>query len=126
MAETGRRIAGVDVIAGDDTAPLSDAQASLSRLAAAGASPARIAQEVGAIVAGWATEPDMAGPAAQARIECLWDGFTRDAAALQEQIGDTAGPDGQALALARRQLAALQAVAAALLAAHGRLAGPSD
>lgn len=109
----------------ENTAPLSDAQAALSRLAAAGASPARIAQEVGAIVAGWASEPDMAGPAAQARIECLWDGFTRDAAELQEQIGDAAGPD-QALALARRQLAALRAVAAALLAAHGRLAGSSD
>lgn len=113
-------------MAEDDTAPLSDAQASLSRLAAAGAPPARIAQEVGAIVAGWATEPDMAGPAAQARIECLWDGFTRDAAELQEQIGDAAEPDQQALALAQRQLAALRAVAAALLAAHGRLAGSPD
>lgn len=110
----------------DDTAPLSDAQAALSRLAAAGASPARIAEEVGAIVAGWASEPDMAGSTAQARIECLWEGFTRDAAELQEQIGDAAGPDAQALALARRQLAALRAVAAALLAAHGRLAGSPD
>ena len=116
----------------DDAAPLNDAQASLSRLAAAGATPARIAQEVGAIVAGWASEPDMAeaetgaGAVAQTRIESLWDGFTRDAAELQEQIGDAAGPDKQALALARRQLAALRAVAAALLAAHGRLSGSSD
>ena len=110
----------------EDTAPLSDAQASLSRLAAAGASPARIAQEVGAIVAGWASEPDMARAAAQARVECLWDGFTRDAAELQEQIGDAAGSDEQTLALARRQLASLRAVAAALLAVHGRLAGSSD
>ena len=110
----------------DHAAPLSDAQASLNRLAAAGASPARIVEEVGAIVAGWASETDMAGPAAQARIECLWDGFTRDAAELQEQISDAARPDQQALTLARRQLAALRAVAAALLAAHGRLAGSPD
>ncbi len=113
-------------MAGDDAAPLNDAQASLSRLAAAGATPARIAQEVGAIVAGWASEPDMAAATAQARIESLWDGFTRDAADLQEQIGDAAEPDKQALALARRQLAALRAVASALLAAHGRLSGAPD
>ncbi len=113
-------------MAGDDAAPLNDAQASLSRLAAAGATPARIAQEVGVIVAGWASEPDMGGATAQARIESLWDGFTRDAAELQEQIGDAAGPDKQALTLARRQLAALRAVAAALLAVHGRLSGSSD
>ena len=113
-------------MAGDDAAPLNDAQASLSRLIAAGTPPARIVEEVGAIVAGWASEPDMAGATAQARIECLWDGFTRDAAELEEQIGDAAGPDKGALALARRQLAALRAVAAALLAAHGRLSGASD
>ncbi len=106
-----------------DAAPLNDAQASLSRLAATGAPPARIAQEVGALVAGWASEPDMAGGTALARIECLWDGFTRDAAELQEQISDAAGPDKQALKLARQQLAALRAVAAALAAAHGRLSG---
>lgn len=121
-------------MAGDDAAPLNDAQASLmndaqaslSRLAAAGAPAARIAQEVGAIVAGWASEPDMAGATAQAWIEGLWDGFTRDAAELQEQIGDDAGLDHQALTLARRQLAALRAVAAVLLAAHGRLSGSSE
>jgi len=113
-------------MAEDDAAPLNDAQASLSWLAVAGAPAARIAQEVGAIVAGWASEPDMAGATAQARIESLWDGFTRDAAELQEQIGDAAGPDHQALTLARRQLAALRAVAAALLAAHGRLSGSSE
>lgn len=111
-------------MAGDlDAAPLNDAQASLSRLAAAGASPARITEEVGALVAGWASEPDMAGSTAQARIECLWDGFTRDAAELQEQISDAAGSDKPALGLARQQLAALRAVAAALAAAHGRLSG---
>jgi hypothetical protein len=110
-------------MSGDDTAPLNDAQASLSRLAAAGVPPARITQEVGAIVAGWASEPDMAGSTAQARIESLWDGFTRDAAELQEQIGDAAGPDRGALKLARQQLAALWAVVAALAAAHGRLSG---
>lgn len=106
-----------------DAAPLNDAQASLSRLAAAGAPPARMAQEVGALVAGWASEPDMAGSTALTRIECLWDGFARDAAELQEQISDAVDPDKQALKLARQQLAALHAVAAALAAAHGRLSG---
>ncbi len=113
-------------MAGEDAAPLNDAQAALSRLAAAGAPPARIAQEGGAVVAGWASEPDMDGAAAQNRIEALWDGFTRDAAELEEQIGDAAESDKGALALARRQLAALRAVAAALLAAHGRLSGSSE
>ncbi len=105
---------------------LEEAQAHLTRLAAAGASPARITGEVGALVAGWASEMDMAGSTAQARIERLWDGFTRDAAELQEQIGDADRPGSQALTLARQQLAALQAIVAALEAAHGILPGPGQ
>lgn len=105
-------------------ASLAEAQAHLTRLAAAGASPARITGEVGALVAGWASELEMAGSTAQARVERLWDGFTRDAAELQEQIGDADdGPGGEALALARQQLAALRAIVAALEAAHGVLPG---
>ena len=110
-------------MAGDDAAPLSETQAALSRGAAAGAPPARSALVGGAAGAGGAAEPHMTGAAAQARIEALWDGFTRDAAELEEQIGDAAGSGGEGLALARRQLAALRALAAALLAAHGRLGG---
>ncbi len=104
-------------------ASLEAAQAHLTRLASAGTSPARITAEVGDLVAGWATEMDMAGSTAQARIERLWDGFTRDAAELQEQIGDADGPGSQALALARQQLAALQAIVAALEAAYRVLPG---
>ncbi len=110
----------------NEAAPLEDAQAALSRLAAAGAPPSRVASEVGTLVAAWASEPEMDGSTAQARIALLWDGFTRDAADLQEQISDAAQPDPQALTLARRQLAALRAVVAALAAAHERLAGPQD
>jgi len=106
-----------------DASSLVEAQAHLSRLAAAGTSPAQITAEVGALIAGWASEMDMAGSTAQARIERLWDGFTRDAAELQEQIGDADGPDTQALALARRQLEALQAIVAAFEAAHEILPG---
>lgn len=106
-----------------DAASLVEAQAHLSRLAVAGASPARITTEVGELVAGWASELDMAGSTAQARIERLWDGFTRDAAELQEQIGDADGPGNQALALAWQQLAALRAIVAALEAAHAVLPG---
>lgn len=106
-----------------EASPLDEAQARLSKLAAAGAPPARIALEIGDMIAGWASEPDMAGVTAQARIEQLWDGFTRDASDLQEQISDADHPEATALGLAHRQLAALQAVVAALQAAHERLPG---
>lgn len=106
-----------------DAASLIEAQAHLSRLAAAGASPARIAAEIGELVAGWASEMEMAASTARVRIERLWDGFTRDAAELQEQIGDADGPGSQALALAQQQLAALQAIVAALEAVHEVLPG---
>ena len=106
-----------------DAASLVEAQAHLSRLAAAGTSPDRITAEIGALIADWASEMEMAGSTAQARIERLWDGFTRDAAELQEQIDDADGPGTQELALAQRQLAALQAIVAALEAAHAVLPG---
>ena len=79
-----------------EPSPLDDAQARLSKLAAAGAPPARITVEIGELIAGWASEPDMAGHAAQARIERLWDGFTRDASELQEQISDADGANAPA------------------------------
>ncbi len=106
-----------------EATPMEEAQARLSKLAAAGAPAARVTLEVGDLVAGWASEADMAGVTAVARMEALWDGFTREAAELQEQISDAEGSESQALELAQRQLAALQAIVAALQAAHERLAG---
>lgn len=109
-----------------EPSPLDDAQARLSKLAVAGAAPARLTVEVGDLIAGWAAEPDMAGVTAQARIERLWDGFTRDASELQEQISDADARETPALRLAQRQLAALQAIVAALQAAHEHLPGAED
>ncbi len=106
-----------------ETSPLQQAQARLGGLAAAGASPARATAAVGELIAGWASEMDMAGSTAQARVALLWDGFTRDASDLEEQISDAGGADLQALGQARRQLEALQAIVAALQAAHERLPG---
>jgi len=105
---------------------LEAAQARLSGLAAAGVPPARVTVEVGDVVSGWASEMDVDATAAQARVDQLWDGFTRDAAELQEQISDAAGPEAPTPELARRQLAALQAIVAALEAAHASLAGPEE
>jgi len=65
-------------------------------------------------------------PRPKARIGLLWDGFTRDASDLQEQISDAEGSGTPALGLAQLQLAALQAIVAALHAAHERLAGTED
>jgi len=107
-----------------EPSPLGDAQARLSTLAAAGVTPARMAHEIGKLISGWASEMDMDAAVAQARIDLLWDGFTRDAADLQEQISDAGGADIPAFAMARRQLAALQAIVAALEAAHAQLSGP--
>ena len=109
-----------------EPSPLDEAQARLSKLAAAGAPPARVTLEVGELIAGWASEADMAGVTAQARIERLWDGFTRDASELQEQISDADRLETAALGLARRQLAALQAIVAALQAAHDHLPGAEE
>ncbi len=107
----------------DETAPspTEDALGQLGRLAAAGASRARIAEAVGRIVAAWADEPEMSAAAAQARIEDVWDSLGRDAADLEERIGDADNPDAVALAAARRTLASLQAAVAILAAAHARL-----
>ena len=104
-----------------DEAALDASQARLTKAAAAGAPPATVILEVGDMIASWASEADISNAMAQARIERLWDGFTRDASELQEQLGDADNPDGMALALAQRQLAALQAIVAALQAAHDRL-----
>ena len=101
--------------------PTEDALDQFSRLATAGASPARIAEAAGRIVAVWAVEPDMNASAAQARIEEIWDSIGKDAADLEQQIGDTTDPDAAALVAARRTLASLQATVAILAAAHARL-----
>ena len=105
----------------DLPSPLDDALAQLGGLAAAGAPPERVAQAVGEVVAGWAAEADMDAATARARTEQLWDSLSKDAAELEEQINDVTGADAQALAQARRVLAALQAAVTALAAAHERL-----
>ena len=104
-----------------DPKAIDDALARLGKLTAVGASPASIAQAVGAIVAGWAAEPEIDAGAAQVRIERLWDSLGKDAADLQAQISDADGPGGPALLTAKRRLAAMQAAVAALAAAHERL-----
>ena len=104
-----------------DPSPLDAALAQLGALAAAGASPARMAQAVGEVVAGWAAEPDMDALTARLRVEHLWDSLGRDAAGLEEQVNNADGADRPALAGAKRSLAALQAAVAALAAAHERL-----
>ncbi len=101
--------------------PTEDALGQLGRLTAAGASRARITEAVGRIVAAWAEEPEMSAAAAQARIEEVWDSLGKDAADLEERIGDVDNPEAVALAAARRTLASLQAAVAVLAAAHARL-----
>lgn len=93
----------------------------LGKLVAAGAAPGRVTQAVGEIVAGWADEADVDAAVARARVERLWDSLSKDAADLQERIGDAVGADARALAAAERMLAALHAAVAALAAAHERL-----
>ena len=104
-----------------DPSPTDDALAQLGKLTAAGASPARVTQAVGEIIAGWALEADMDAATAQARIERLRDSVSKDAAELQEQISDATEADAQAQAGAKRMLAAMQATVTALAAAHERL-----
>jgi len=104
-----------------EPSPIEDALERLGKLTAAGAPPERVTQAVGEIVAGWALEADMDAAAAQARIERLWDSVSSDAADLQEQISDAPGADAQALAGAKRILAALHAAVTALATAHDHL-----
>ncbi len=104
-----------------DAAHPNDAFAQLGKLIIAGASPDWVVQEVGTIVASWAAEPEMDSGVAQARIERLWDSLSKDAADLQEQIADAEGGDAQALAQAKRVLAAMTAAVTALAAAHERV-----
>lgn len=104
-----------------DLSPADAALARLGSLTAAGTPPERVIQAVGEIVAGWAGEPDMNPEIARARTELLWDSVSKDAAELEEQIGDASGPDTPGLGEARRVLAAMQAAVAALAAVHERL-----
>lgn len=95
--------------------------AEVGRMAVAGAAPDRVTELVGATIAGWAEEADMDMLTARIRVEQAWDSLSKDAADLQEAIGDADGGNGQALVGAKRSLAALQAAVAALAAAHDRL-----
>ena len=103
--------------------PTDSALDRLAKLAAAGSGADEITRAVGEIVAGWADEPEMDAATAAARVGLLWDSLSRDAADLEEQISDAPGRDAQALAGARRTLAAMQAAIAALAAVSGRLGG---
>ena len=76
--------------------------------------------EIGEMVAGWAAE-GVDAATAHARVERLWDSLSKDAADLQEQIGDVGGGNAGMLAQARRVLAALDAAVAALTAVSARL-----
>jgi len=57
MADSVKEVSGMS--GENEAAPLEDAQAALSRLAAAGAPLSRVASEVGTLVAAWASEPEM-------------------------------------------------------------------
>lgn len=104
-----------------EPAPVDAALARLGRLTSAGTPPETVIQAVGEIVASWAGEPDMHAETARARTERLWDSMSKDAADVEEQVGDSDGADAQALAHAKRVLVAMQAAVAALAAAHERL-----
>ncbi len=104
-----------------EQSPADDALDRLGGLIGAGASPDRITEEVGTIIAGWAAEAEMDAGIAQARIERLWDSIGKDAADLQEQVADADGEGAEALAQARRVLTAMNAAVTALAAAHERL-----
>lgn len=104
-----------------DPSPTDDALVRLGKLTGAGASPGRVVQEVGDLVAAWAEEAGMDAATAQERIGLLWDSMSKDAADLEAAISDADGAGGQDLATAERVLAATQAAVAALAAAHGRL-----
>ena len=108
-----------------DPSPTDAALARLGKLAASGAPPERVAQEVGEMIAAWAEEDGMDAAAARDRVELLWDSVSKDAADLEEAINDAEGDTSRGgapdLANARRALAAMQAAVATLAAAHGRL-----
>ena len=93
----------------------------LSKLISARMAPDRIAMAIGAMVAAWALEPDMDPAAAQHRVGLLWDSVSKDAADLQEQIADAEGATPQAASDARRALATMNAIVAALAAVNERL-----
>ena len=93
----------------------------LSKLMSARVAPDRVASAIGAMVSGWALEPDMNPAAAQHRIGALWDSVSKDAADLQEQIADAEGESPQAAADAHRTLATMNAIVAALAAVNDRL-----
>lgn len=104
-----------------DPSPAETTLARLEKLTAAGASPDRVIQVLGELVAGWADEPDIDPAAARIRVEHMWDAVSRNAADLQEQIADFETVDKHALAAARRTLSALQAAEATLATMLERL-----
>ena len=92
----------------------------MGRLIQAGAAPDAVIRTAGEIIAGWADEPDMDGPTAQARIGGIWDSLTKDEADLEAAISDAGDGDAAGLAQARRMQAALQAAIQVFAAAAER------
>ncbi len=97
--------------------------AELRQLVATGPAPDRIVAAIGDAVAAWAAEPEMTQDAVLTRVEQLWDGFSTEAAALQEQLSDATEGDAAGLAQAQRVLAALDAAVATLAAVSARIGG---
>lgn len=94
--------------------PTEIALARLEKLTLAGASPDRVIQTIGEIVAAWADEPEMHAETARLRVEQMWDAVSRNVADLGEQLNDFETSDRLAVGAARRTLAALQAAEATL------------
>ena len=92
----------------------------LGKLTSAGTAPDAVIRLVGEIIAGWADEVDMDAATAQDRISQMWDSLTKDEADLEEAISDAGEGDPEAIAMARRMRAALQAAVRALAAAAER------
>jgi hypothetical protein len=92
-----------------ETVAFEAALGSLAAFVATGPAPDRVIEAIGAMIAGWAEEPEMSDDVMQMRVERLWDSFSRDAADLQAQLADAEGTEGVEVNRGRRVLVALDA-----------------
>ncbi|MGI4955705.1 MAG: hypothetical protein ACRYGM_28180 [Janthinobacterium lividum] len=92
-----------------ETLAFEAALGSLAAFIATGPAPDRVIQAIGAMIAGWADEPEMSEDVMQLRVERLWDSFSRDASDLQAQLADAEDAETPELGRGRRVLAALDA-----------------
>ena len=104
----------------DEVSELERAVQALSALIATGPAPDQVTEAMGALVAGWADEPDMSTDVMLNRVESLWDGFSTEAAALQEQLSDVGDGNPAELNRGHRVLAALNTAVATLAAISSR------